>query len=409
WMSGRHATLRRTAQGFRFADLGSTNGSRLNGQPAREALLRDGDVLELGHTFFLFRSAVPRRHDGPPDLDLEEAPPLAEGLGTLLSAPEAEHGRLATLARSGVSIVLGGETGAGKEVAARALHALSGRAGPFVAVNCGALPPNLVESELFGHKKGAFSGAGEDRAGLVRSADQGTLLLDEIGDLPPAAQAALLRVLQEGEVLPIGAARPVKVDVRILSATHRDLDALVAAGTFRADLLARLQGFTARLWPLRERREDLGLLLGAILRQKVGPAAAQVQLAPEAVRALLAFAWPKNIRELAKALETALVLAGSGPVELIHLPEAVRRPLPAAPLAASPGTQVPAPLPAETTPPTPPRPLSADEEKHRDELVLLLREHKGNIAAVGRATGKARMQVQRWLKRYGLDPGAFRE
>src|SRR5262249_41268985 len=158
----------------------------------------------------------------------------------------------------------------------------SGRPGEFVAVNCAALPQTLVESELFGYRKGAFSGAAEDRTGLIRSADRGTLFLDEIGDLSPPAQAVFLRVLQESEVLPVGATRPVKVDIRLLAATHRNLEALVAENRFRADLLARISGLTLSLPPLRERREDLGLIIGMLLRRHFSDRAEQVSLASEA-------------------------------------------------------------------------------------------------------------------------------
>ena len=158
---------------------------------------------------------------------------------------------MATFARSQVPVLVSGETGTGKELIASAIHQLSGRPGPFVAVNCGAIAPNLVESELFGYRKGAFSGALEDRPGLVRSSEHGTLLLDEIGDLPLAAQAALLRVLQESEVLPVGGTRPVKVDLRVVAATHRDLGALAAQDRFRRDLLARLDGARIMLPALR--------------------------------------------------------------------------------------------------------------------------------------------------------------
>src|SRR5262249_34475224 len=148
---------------------------------------------------------------------------------------------------------------------------MSERNGPFVAINCGAIPSNLIESELFGAKRGAFSGAIEDRPGLIRSADEGTLFLDEIGELPPTAQVALLRVLQEHEVLPIGATRPIKVDVRVVVATHRPLERLVDAERFRADLFARLGGLSVRLPALRERREDLGLVLNGLVARLPNP------------------------------------------------------------------------------------------------------------------------------------------
>jgi DNA-binding NtrC family response regulator len=284
-------------------------------------------------------------------------------------------------------VVLQGPTGSGKEVAARALHQLSGRAGAFVAVNCGGIAKTLVESELFGYRKGAFSGADDDRPGLMRTADKGTLFLDEIGDLPIGSQSVLLRALQESEVLPVGATRPVKIDVRVLAATHYDLPGLIEQGGFRADLFARVSGFTVRLPPLRERREDLGLLTSLILRRVAADLVDRISLTPEAASALFAHDWPLNVRELEKCLSTALVLAAGQPIDLPHLPDwAQARPEPPAP----------APLASEA------------ELRHREQLLALLKEHHGNVSSIARSLGKARMQVQRWLKRYGIDAAAFR-
>jgi transcriptional regulator with GAF, ATPase, and Fis domain len=275
------------------------------------------------------------------------------------------------------------------------VHQLSGRRGAFVAVNCGALPDTLIETELFGYRKGAFSGAAEDRPGLIRSADQGTLFLDEIGDLPGPSQAPLLRVLQEREVTPVGATRPVPVDLRVVAATHRDLPALVDAGTFRNDLWARLSGFKMVVPPLRERRDDLGLLVSALLRRRVGAEAESVGLAPRAARALFFHDWPLNVRELEKCVASGLVLSRGAPVGLEHLPEAIQQ------SAAQPRPAAASAEPAD-------QPLSEDEQRLRERIIALLKEHKGNIAAVARAMGKARMQIHRWVKRYGIEPDAFR-
>ena len=430
WLSGTHARLAREGDGFVLRDAGSTNGTWVDGRPVPpEGLrLRDGELIEIGHTLLLFRAAAPQRPMDQSDLDGAQLDPGNTGLVTLSSALQVEHERLATIARSSVPVVIGGETGAGKEVVARALHVLSGREGPFVAVNCGAIPRTLVESELFGHRKGAFSGATEERLGLFRSADRGTLLLDEIGDLPLDAQAALLRVLQEGEVLSVGATRPVKVDVRVLAATHRDLAALVHGGQFRADLLSRIAGFTVRLPPLRERPEDLGLLVASLLKRVAGDAAAHVRFTCEAGRALARHRWPLNVRELEQCLRAALVLAGTQPVDLAHLPEAVRAalrqgPLPLAEVQTGPvlpgraDATDPDLLPVAAggeqgadagAPVRPQRPLSAEERRHKEELLLLVGEHRGNVTTMARALGKARMQVQRWLKRYGIDPQEYR-
>ncbi len=226
-----------------------------------------------------------------------------------------------------------GEVGSGKEVAARAIHELSGRQGPFVPLNCGAILESLVESELFGTRRGAFSGA-RDRHGLVRRAHRGTLLLDEVADMPLISQVSLLRVLQEREVLAVGAAQPETVDVRFIAATHRDLQREVEEGRFREDLLSRLTGMTVTMVPLRERREDIGLLLKQLIprvSREVGMGAEQVrELAPQrkAVCALLLHDWPQNVRELEQALRAGLAFARkTGELQLRHLPDAIQRSL----------------------------------------------------------------------------------
>jgi DNA-binding NtrC family response regulator len=390
-MSSTHTRLQSVVGSWVVEDSGSKNGTWLDGRRVKSATLTDGALLELGHSFLLYREAIPA--SGPELFDARELRPPAHGLATLSPVLGAQLDRLLLVARSRVPILIRGETGTGKELIASAIHQLSGRPGPFLAVNCGALPQNLVESELFGYRKGAFSGAAEDRPGLVRSSERGTLLLDEIGDLPLPAQAALLRVLQEEEVLAVGATHPVKVDLRVLASTHRDLDALVDEKRFRSDLFARLSGFGLSLPPLRERREDLGLLIAGLLRKLAGGAASDVTFTPEAARALLLHRWPLNVRELEKCLSGAIVLARGGRIEVGHLPASV--------LASPPGTPPLAPA-------SPPE--SRQQEKHgrHDKLIALLREHDGNVTAVARAMGKARTQVQRWLRRLGIDPLSFR-
>jgi transcriptional regulator with AAA-type ATPase domain len=384
-MSHTHVRLERGLGHWVVEDAGSKNGTLVDGLSVRRARLDDGALITLGYSLFLFRAALPVL--GVEQwVDAGEREPPAPGLLTLVPSLERELARLVHVAASAVTVTICGETGTGKEVLARAVHRLSRRAGDFVAINCGALSDSLVESELFGHRKGAFSGAVDDHDGLVRSASGGTLLLDEIGDLPPASQAALLRVLQEQEVLPVGATRPVPVDLRIISATHRDLDSLVEAGGFRADLLARVAGFRLDLPPLRERREDLGLLIGTLIERLSGQSAEDVALTEAAVRALYRYDWPHNVRELEKCLAAALVLSGGRPIDVAHLSPAVR---------GGPGTADPDPI--------------IDEEALRSRLLELLSRHEGNVSAVARAMGKARMQIHRWMKRFGLEPEAFRK
>jgi transcriptional regulator with AAA-type ATPase domain len=383
-MSHAHMRLERGLGHWVVQDTGSKNGTMVDGLSVRRARLDDGALITLGYTLFLFRLSLPVLTDEA-WVDAGEREPAAPGLLTLAPALERQLSRLAQVAPSTVAVTIRGETGTGKEVLARAVHRLSHRSGAFVAVNCGALSESMVESELFGHRKGAFPGAVDDHEGLVRSADHGTLLLDEIGDLPPSAQAALLRVLQEQEVLPAGATRPIAVDLRIVSTTHRDLEAEVDAGRFRADLLARLAGFRLDLPPVRDRREDLGLLVGVLIERLSGSAAEGVALTEAAVRALYRYEWPHNIRELEKCLAAALVLAADQPIDVSHLTPAV---------AAGAADDVDG---------------AVDEEALRARLLELLAQNEGNVSAVARAMGKARMQIHRWMKRFGLEPESFRK
>jgi sigma-54 dependent transcriptional regulator, acetoin dehydrogenase operon transcriptional activator AcoR len=400
-MSSAHARLTRIVGRWVIEDLGSKNGTVLNGEPQRRAVLSHGDLFQVGHSLFTYREGLPLQEGVAPDLDSSVgSAPL--GLGTLSPALAQHLVALQDIARSTVPVLIQGETGTGKELIARAAHAVSGRPGSYVAVNCGAIPANLVETELFGYRKGAFSGADEDRPGLIRASDKGTLFLDEIGDLPLSSQAAFLRVLQEKEVLPIGATKPVPVDVRLVSATHRDLEALVEAGKFRSDLLARLSGFTVRLPPLRERREDLGLMLATLL-PRTGMDLSRVTFKCDAVRALYRYEWPLNVRELEKTLMSALVLSGGGAVGSEHFPETLRALL-------SPSEGATLSLRKTATPAVPPPPVLGPEDAvRREQLIALLTEHSGNITSVAKAMGKARMQVQRWLKRFQLDASQYRK
>ncbi|MRG93865.1 sigma 54-interacting transcriptional regulator [Polyangium spumosum] len=388
WMSTNHARIGKVLGRFTIEDLGSKNGTRVNGEAVTRAALADGDLLELGRTFFVFREGLVVSPDEPPIVEVSADGAKAPGLATLLPSLGRAYETLAVISRATLPILVTGETGTGKEVTARAIHALSGRPGAYVALNCGALPESLVEAELFGHRRGAFSDAKEDRPGLVRAADRGTLFLDEIGELRPPAQAALLRVLEEREVRPIGATSPVKVDVRFVSATNRGLEKMVSAGAFRADLFHRLAGHHIELSPLRERREDLFLVAASLIERHAGAEASRVRFHPSAARVMFEYGFPGNARELEKVLGAALALAGGGEVGLEHLPPWARGEAADEPAAAV---------------------KEGEGEPLREELVRLFREHKGNVSAVARVMGKARMQVQRWMKRYGIDPEAFKK
>ncbi len=378
-----HAEIRRTGAGFEVRDLGSTNGTYLDEVAIAGASLVPSARLRVGHTFLALipdaAAAVERA-----------AKQSAEWPFATLSSPLANDlARLERIAASALPILIAGETGTGKERVARAIHERSGRPGAFVAVNCGAIPSHLVESHLFGHKKGAFSGALSDEPGFVRTAHQGTLFLDEVGDLPLSAQASLLRVLQEGEVLPVGAAQPIKVDFRVLSATHRPLDQMVSDATFREDLLARLAAFRFELPPLRDRMEDLGVILASMCGSAATASTAPLRFDTDAAFALITHPWRRNVRELIHAIEVARMLARDGVVRVADLPL---------------GASVPAPPLGEVEPRSsaPPRRLSAEDAALRAELARRFIERDGNVAAIARDMGKARQQVQRWKKRFGL-------
>jgi transcriptional regulator of acetoin/glycerol metabolism len=385
WMSSRHARIEPSFGRWVLTDTESKNGTIVDGHTTKRAVLTDGSLIELGHTLFIFfeRMAIEAEAPGMLELTPNEGP---AGFTTLMPAWAGELQRLRQIASSEIPMLIEGESGTGKEVIARAIHGQSGRSGAFVPVNCGALPDNLVESELFGYKRGAFSGAQQDHDGLVRAANGGTLFLDEIGDLPPSSQAALLRVLQEREVMPVGGTRAVPIDLRVVAATHRDLDDMVAEGSFRHDLFARLAGFRVTVPTLAERRTDLGILIGALHARLFPPDHPGFDI--DAARLLLRYPWPLNVRELEQALATAQVLAGTEAIRAEHLPDTVRT----------------------GRPPGAPRPvvLNENDQRVRDQVVAALREHQGNVSAVARALDKDRKQIQRWIKRFGLDPGSYR-
>jgi NtrC-family two-component system response regulator AlgB len=227
------------------------------------------------------------------------------------------------VAESQLPILITGESGTGKELVASLIHERSGRSErPFVRVNCAALPENLIESELFGHVRGAFTGAIKDRQGRFELADGGTLFLDEVAEIPPSVQVKLLRVLQEKQVERVGEGRSRQVDVRVVAATNRDVEEAMREGTMREDLYYRLNGVRLRLPPLRERPGDIPLLVAHVATRVAGDAAPE--FSPEALRALRAYRWPGNVRELENAVERAVILAGAGAVEVRHLPEELR-------------------------------------------------------------------------------------
>lgn len=267
------------------------------------------------------RARAERDRPAPETADEGTDPSPRPGLGLVgESAPMQQlRDQIRRVAMTHSTVLLRGESGTGKELAARALHELSPRAsGPFVAVNCATIPEGLVEAELFGHAQGAYTGAVKARTGLIQSAHGGTLFLDEIGELAPAAQARLLRVLQDGELRPVGANANLKVDVRLLAATHRDLEAMIEEQAFRADLYYRLRVLELSIPPLRERREDIIPLARHFLEALAGSGPVP-QLSHAARQALESQDWPGNVRELANALERGWVLSPDGCIEADHM------------------------------------------------------------------------------------------
>jgi DNA-binding NtrC family response regulator len=310
--------------------------------------------------------------------------------------------RLERVGRTDVTVLLTGESGTGKELAARALHAVSTRQQrPLVALNCSALPTELVESELFGHARGAFTGAVRDHGGLFEAAHGGTLFLDEIGDLGVGAQAKVLRALESGEVLRVGGTKPSCVDVRVIAATNRRLERMVADGTFREDLLYRLNVVVIALPPLRARRQDIPLLVQHFLRQ-VGtkhPQTAQ-RISEEAMARLVAYDWPGNVRELRNVLEGALVMADGLTLELRHLPPALRE-------TSMPSRGVEDDAARALVAATMHLSFSEAREQaleafDRAFLSAALARHGGNIAQTARSLGLHRQSLQKVLARRSL-------
>jgi len=417
-VSRNHARLERQTGGIVLTDLRSTNGTLVNGRRISRHLLSEQDVVRIGDSVFRFASAGARLYSAyriTGEKDLAVCPPHGIVDPLLVGGMQIDLvlDQVAKVARTTLSVVVHGESGTGKELVARELHRWSRRQGAFQAINCAAIPANLLESELFGYRRGAFTGAVQDKIGLVQAAHRGTVFLDEIGDMPLDAQAKLLRVLQQREVTPVGATNPIAVDVRFVAATHRELDVLVAEGRFRGDLLARLREVSIGIPQLRERREDLALLVRTFLRKLV---AADVEVGLGYMLALSHYDFPYNVRELESAVRLSVALAQGKPLDVVHLPTIIQRSLeaqrdhearPASGSQSAPRVEVS----LTSTLPNDDIEASADDRRFApSEPVLraLLSKHGGNVAAVGRELGKERMQVHRWMKRYGITPDDYR-
>jgi transcriptional regulator with PAS, ATPase and Fis domain len=384
-----HASIQVSERTAVIRDMGSRNGVWVNGTRVEQAELHAGDDVRLGDGLYVFAD----------DLPACQEPSDAAWLTFVGNASRRQliQDCTAAVAAQG-AILVHGETGVGKELVSESLHRLARRTGRMVAVNCAALSPSLVESELFGFEKGAFTGATRPHLGLIRDADHGTFLLDEIGDLPLEAQAKLLRVLETRMVTPVGSTKPTRVDIQVVSATHRDLQEAVRKGSFRADLYARIASSTIKIAPLRERKADLSLLIRDLCR-RLGRLDIRCSIGFTA--RLLRHNFPLNVRELFALVQRAIVVMGSETeLRALHLPPDF-------------GEQPPARLP---TPPSPQseatRRVTVQAKRPRppkEVLQALFERYEGNVAAVGRELGREPAQIYRWIEMYGLDLSAFRK
>lgn len=281
-------------------------------------------------------------------------------------------------------VLINGESGTGKELVARAIHEAGDRRNkPYIKVNCAALNENLLESELFGHAKGAYTGADHSRMGRFEAAHGGTIFLDEIGDIPLSTQVKLLRVLEEKEVERVGEQTPIKVDVRIISATNKDLDALIQQDRFREDLFFRINVVPLSCPPLRDRAEDIPAIVQSFIRQNASKTGKKILgLTPEAMERMIQYQWPGNVRELRNAVEYAFVLCPSGGIDTHHLPPKILASLPAY---------------------APPTPWPGREASEKEELLRVLRQTKGNQSEAGRILGVSRVTVWKRIKKHGID------
>jgi len=388
-----HFRLLRDGDQVILLDGGSKNGTFVNGQPSHERRLEDRDILRAGGSLFLFR--IESEH-------CPDAPDTAEPAHTLLlgDSPEiaAVRHQIAMAAGQSESILILGETGTGKERVAQALHELSGRSGPLIACNTPQLNKELAAGELFGHERGAFTGAHQRRDGLFQEAEHGTLFLDELGELATDVQAQLLRALQSKIVRPVGG-QERRVDVRLIAATNRDLEQAIAAGLFRVDLRARLAAIELRIPPLRDRREDILPLFTHYL-------GGDRKLTANLAEALLIYRWPENVRELVNL--TVHVRTFSPNHDTIDFRDVAQRlhfPKPPAPASSNnPGVpEVPVPVPAPATN------LPTRHRVQYDQALVqrLLKEHHGVLTHVAVALGVSRRQLARKLRDWQLDPKRF--
>jgi len=381
-VSRTHAVVRQQEGGYEICDLGSHNGTFVNGKRRERALLEAGAVIRVGDTVMAFEAL--------PEVSLPDDPELV-GRSRALCGVRRHIDRVAG---SEIPVLILGETGTGKEVVARRIHAISGRRGPFVAVNCASIPPQLTEATLFGHQKGSFTGATSDAEGFFGSAADGTLFLDEVGELQLECQPKLLRVLDTREYVPVGAVQPRHTDACIIAATNAFLEAEAAAGAFRLDLFARLAGFVIRVPPLSARRSDIPLLAEHFLHQQ--EPSREIGWTAGFIEKLALFDWPLNVRGLRLVMQRLGLLGVTGPLRAAHLRGVLEGLELSQTSRHSRADAAQVQRQRTATRPT------------REELCERLTQLKGNIALVARSFGKDPKQIYRWLDHFGLNADGFR-
>ncbi|MBI3206911.1 MAG: sigma 54-interacting transcriptional regulator [Myxococcales bacterium] len=396
-VSRKHIALTLEPGGVRLTDLGSQNGTFVNGQRVHGSRpLGSGDSIEIGHTCLVLHTGGSEGERAPALAAREELD--LDGSQVLLADPSmlALYALIRRLAKVSLPVLIHGETGTGKELAARALHHFSPRArARFVAINCAALPEALIESELFGHERGAFTGATQRKVGLFESATGGSVFLDEVAELPLGTQAKLLRALDTGRVVPVGAVDEHPIDVRVIAATHRNLEQEVGAGRFRQDLYYRLSGATLWLPPLRDRPRELGLIANRMLaraRERLG--LPPLRISESAWQALAAHPWPGNVRELSNVME---FLAATHEGAELDADAVLARLRSAAPVPAA------APAPTAERPSAGFRPLDDElRDLEQKRIVEALAAAAGNQTRAAELIGMPLRTFVSKLERYGL-------
>jgi DNA-binding NtrC family response regulator len=398
-VSRRHAEIRMTPNGLLLRDLGSTNGTFINDVRITEAYIPPDAECRLGYSTLLIRQRTEER---------KVAVPLQDHLGELVGSSERMrelYGLIRAVAPTPTTVHLHGESGSGKELVARTLHTFSGRSGPFMVFDASVADAEMVRNDLFGHIKGAFTGATSSREGAFRQAHTGTLFIDEIGELPLDLQPRLLRVLETREVTPIGSDKSSRVDVRVITATHRDLAAMVRTGAFRADLFYRLSVVPIELPALREIREDIPLIAQHLCQQLQ----LNDRISAAAMEALQNYPWPGNVRELRNVLERAAVMCGDREIrpEDLRLPKTAEAPAWASTPVWTSASSITAPPPIPLEPVSIPKPGAADARAHlkemeRQMIIEAMERNRHNKAAVARELGIPLSTLKRRLKEYRI-------